>query len=328
MTKLLLFSAIFLSVVLALIPHVIFVITYLIGKCAHFTVAYRPFGWCAIGLVALCISTLSYGYLVGRFRTTTNEIVFSHKEVPTNFDGYRIVQISDLHVSTFEHHPERLQRTIDKINALQPDVICFTGDLVSMKAEEVTPYVEILRSLHANDGVISVLGNHDYATYVHDFSDRQKDHEVAKLIDTERDVLGWNLLLNESHIIVHGSDTLSIIGTENQSCSGNGISPIKRGDLTRAMSGTGGFRVLLTHDPTHWRGEVLGTGIPLTLSGHTHAAQFRIFGWTPSRWIYADSDGLYTEGNQSLYVNTGIGCTVPFRVGVPQEITVITLRKE
>lgn len=325
MTKFLIYSTLFLCIVLALVPHILFVLSWLAGKCARFSVPYRPFGWTAVGLVLLCILVIAYGNLIGLYRTMVKEVTFAHEQVPAAFDGYRIVQISDLHVSTFERHPERLQQTIDKINALQPDLICFTGDLVSMTADEVTPFAEILRSLRAKDGVVSVLGNHDYATYVHSFSNAQKALAVNRLIETERNILGWNLLLNESKMLVRGNDTLSIMGCENQSCGGNGISPIKRGDLARAMSGTAGFRVLLTHDPTHWRGEVLGTDIPLTLSGHTHAAQFRIFGWTPARWIYPDSDGLYTEGRQSLYINTGIGCTVPFRVGVPQEITVITL---
>lgn len=325
MTKFLIYSTLFLCIVLALVPHILFVLSWLAGKCARFSVPYRPFGWTAVGLVLLCILVIAYGNLIGLYRTMVKEVTFAHEQVPAAFDGYRIVQISDLHVSTFERHPERLQQTIDKINALQPDLICFTGDLVSMTADEVTPFAEILRSLRAKDGVVSVLGNHDYATYVHSFSNAQKALAVNRLIETERNILGWNLLLNESKMLVRGNDTLSIMGCENQSCGGNGISPIKRGDLAQALSGTAGFRVLLTHDPTHWRGEVLGTDIPLTLSGHTHAAQFRIFGWTPARWIYPDSDGLYTEGGQSLYINTGIGCTVPFRVGVPQEITVITL---
>lgn len=326
MTKFLIYSTLFLCIVLALVPHILFVLSWLASKCARFSVPYRPFGWTAVGLVLLCILVIAYGNLIGLYRTTVKEVTFAHEQVPATFDGYRIVQISDLHVSTFERHPERLQQTIDKINALQPDLICFTGDLVSMTADEVTPFAEILRSLRAKDGVVSVLGNHDYATYVRNFSDEQKKLAVNQLIETERNILGWNLLLNESKMLVRGNDTLCILGSENQSCGGNGISPIKRGDLAQALSGTTGFRVLLTHDPTHWRGEVLGTDIPLTLSGHTHAAQFRIFGWTPARWIYPDSDGLYTEGGQSLYVNTGIGCTVPFRVGVPQEITVITLK--
>lgn len=325
MTKFLIYSTLFLCIVLALVPHILFVLSWLAGKCARFSVPYRPFGWTAVGLVLLCILVIAYGNLIGLYRTTVKEVTFAHEQVPAAFDGYRIVQISDLHVSTFERHPERLQQTIDKINALQPDLICFTGDLVSMTADEVTPFAEILRSLRAKDGVVSVLGNHDYATYVRNFSDEQKELAVNQLIETERNILGWNLLLNESKMLVRGNDTLCILGSENQSCGGNGISPIKRGDLAQALSGTAGFRVLLTHDPTHWRGEVLGTDIPLTLSGHTHAAQFRIFGWTPARWIYPDSDGLYTEGGQLLYVNTGIGCTVPFRVGVPQEITMITL---
>lgn len=184
MTKFLIYSTLFLCIVLALVPHILFALSWLVGKCARFSVPYRPFGWTAVGLVALCLVVIAYGNLVGLYRTTVKEVTFTHEQVPAAFDGYRIVQISDLHVSTFERHPERLQQTIDKINALRPDLICFTGDLVSMTTDEVTPFVEILRSLRAKDGVISVLGNHDYATYVHSFSEEQKAQAVARLIET------------------------------------------------------------------------------------------------------------------------------------------------
>lgn len=327
MTKFLIYSTVFLCLVLAMLPHVLYLLAWVVGKCARFIVPYRPFGYVALALVACCILGILYGYFVGRFRMVTNEVPFAHPEVPEAFDGYRIVQISDLHLSTFNDSPKRLQKVVDEINAQQPDLICFTGDLVSFTSEEVKPYVEILRGLKAKDGVVSVLGNHDYATYVHGFSEVQKQQAVQSLIAMERDTLGWHLLLNESRQLVRGKDTLTIIGCENQSCSGNGISPIKRGNLNKALSGTRGFRVLLSHDPTHWRGEVLGKAIPLTLSGHTHAAQFRLFGWTPARWFYPESNGLYTEGKQSLYVNQGIGCTVPFRINAPQEITIVRLMK-
>lgn len=325
--KFLIYSTLFLCILLALIPHVLYVLTWIVSKCAHFHISYKPFGWCAVALIALTCSLITYGYFIGRFRTVVNEVTIERSDVPAAFDGYRIVQISDLHVSTF-NKPEQLEKTIVKINQLHPDLICFTGDLVSMTADEVLPYESVLKSLNVKDGVMAVLGNHDYATYVHQFTAEQKQQSVEHLIDIERNTLGWNLLLNESKAFVREDDTLTIIGCENQSCSGNGISPIKRGNLLQAMEGTCGFRILLSHDPTHWRGEVLDTDIPLTLSGHTHAAQFRVFGWTPASWFYRDNQGLYTENGQMLYVNTGIGCTMPFRIGVPQEITVITLKKK
>ncbi len=326
MVLFLILSAVFLCLVLALVPHLLYAIVWVVGKIAHVAVPYRWFGYSALVLVVLCLLLLAYGYFVGRYRQVVKEVTFEHHDVPASFDGYRLVHISDLHVSSFKQNPANLQRVEDKINTLQPDMVCFTGDMVSFTADELHPYINVLQLLKAKDGIFAVLGNHDYATYVREFSAAQKQKSVDQLISLERDSLGWQLLLNESAQIVRGNDTLSVIGCENHSCSGNGISPIKRGRLDDAMSGTSGFRILLTHDPTHWRGEVLGKDIPLTLSGHTHAAQFRIFGWTPARWIYPESDGLYTQGDQSLYVNTGLGCTVPFRIGAPQEITVITLK--
>lgn len=328
MVTFLIVSVIILCLVLAMVPHLLYVVTWMVGKITGVAVPYRWFGCSALVLVGSTLLLLIYGYFVGRYRLEVREVNFEHQEVPPLFDGYRIVQISDLHVSSFDNNPSKLQPVVDKINTLRPDMICFTGDLVSMDADELLPYVGMLKSFHARDGVMAVMGNHDYALYVHDYTPEEKQKSVDQLIQLECDSLGWNLLLNESAQIIRGNDTLSVIGCENQSCGSNGISSLKRGRLDDAMTGTSGFRILLTHDPTHWRAEVIGKDIPLTLSGHTHAAQFRIGRWTPASWFYPDCEGLYTEGDQSLYVNTGIGCTAPFRIGVPQEITLITLKRK
>lgn len=328
MTKFLIYSTLFLFFLMALVTHLLYFLTWLVGKCAHFSAPYKPFGWSALALVVLTILLISYGFIVGRYRTVVKEVIIENPDVPAAFDGYRMVHISDLHVSTFQSNPAKLEKTIEKINRLEPDLICFTGDMVSMTADELLPFVPMLRLLQAKDGVVAVLGNHDYATYVHQYSAEQKLQSLERLIAFERKDLGWHLLLNESMTVERAGEKLTIIGCENQSCSGNGISPIKRGELSKAIQGTDGFRVLLTHDPTHWRGEVLDTDIQLTLSGHTHAAQFRVLGWTPASWFYNENQGLYTEKGQMLYVNTGIGCTVPFRIGVPQEITVLTLKRK
>jgi predicted MPP superfamily phosphohydrolase len=229
---------------------------------------------------------------------------------------------------------EFLQRVIDSINAQHPDLICFTGDFVGFGVEEAKPFTEMLLQLRAKDGITSVLGNHDFALYHHRLSDAQKEEKVEQLATYQRDTLGWKLLRNQSFIVARDSDTLQIIGVDNASCKGQGFRTVYRADLPKAMLlpdslfTSSPFKILLSHDPSHWRAEVVSnTDIPLTLSGHTHAGQMRIFGYPLSSLMFTDSEGWYEEDGQSLYINTGIGCTLPVRVGVPAEITVITLKK-
>jgi predicted MPP superfamily phosphohydrolase len=230
--------------------------------------------------------------------------------------------------------PEFLQRVIDGINAQHPDLICFTGDFVGFGVEEAMPFTNILRQLQATDGVASVLGNHDFALYHHGLSSEQKEEKVEQLATYQRDTLGWKLLRNQSVVITRDSDALQIIGVDNASCQGQGFQTISRGDLMKAIRQLGDeakgekLQILLTHDPSHWRAEVVSnTDIPLTLSGHTHAGQMRILGYPLSSLMFTESEGWYEMDGQSLYINTGIGCTLPVRVGVPAEITVITLKK-
>lgn len=174
--------------------------------------------------------------------------------------------------------------------------------------------------MEASDGVISVLGNHDYGTYAD-----TSGVLLQGLIDREA-ALGWNLLLNEHKVLRRDVDTIVVVGVENTSSSDFFPS---NGDLAKASEGTeGAFRIVLTHDPLHWESEILGQDYPLTLSGHTHAMQLSLFGWTPSSLVFRYSDGLYTEGAQHLYVNAGLGETIfPARIGARPEITLITLRR-
>ena len=214
---------------------------------------------------------------------------------------------------------------LKELKALKPDLICFTGDLVSRDYTELEPLLPILKQLQAKDGVVSIMGNHDYDPYESHLPARERQQKVERLQEMERDELGWRLLLNE-HLIVHrGADSMAVIGVENQSCGAHRI--IRRGRLAEAMAGTEGlFSILMSHDPSHWRAEVVGqTSIPLTLSGHTHAMQMRLMGFTPSKWIYPECDGRYDEGSQTLYVNIGLGGTLPMRIGARPEITLLTL---
>ena len=304
-----------------------------------------------------------YGYRWGRYQLRVEPTTYTSADIPAAFDGYKIVHISDLHLSSLADSPAFLQRVIDTINLQQPDLICFTGDFVGFGVEEALPFTEMLRQLHAKDGIASVLGNHDFALYHHGLSDAQKEEKVEQLSAYQRNKLGWKLLRNQSFVIARDCDTLQIIGVDNASCQGQGFQTVYRGDLPAAMTylsqepGTKSqdisvttkqtevinldslflapeskiMQILLSHDPSHWRAEVVpNTDIPLTLSGHTHAGQVRLFGYPLSSLMFTESQGWYHtrvhQNRQSLYINTGIGCTLPIRIGVPAEITVITLK--
>ena len=296
---------------------------------------YAPFAYTGLALVLLFCGTMLYGYWFGRKQLRVTETSYSSPQVPSTFDKYKIVHISDLHLSSFADSPDFLQRIIDTINAQQPDLICFTGDFVGFGVEEAIPFTHMLRQLHAKDGIMSVLGNHDFALYHHGLNDEQKEEKVNQLTAYQRDTLGWQLLRNQSYLIQRDSAYLQIIGVDNTSCQGQGFQTISRGDLIKAMRLLGdkakgeGLQILLTHDPSHWQGEVIPmTDIPLTLSGHTHAGQVRLFGYPLSSLMFTESEGWYHNAGQALYINTGLGCTLPVRIGVPAEITVITLQAE
>ena len=343
------------------LPHVVFGIWWAIACLFHLPAPpYAPFGWTALSLVLALWLTMGYGFFFGRFRLWVNHTDYTSSELPAAFDGYKVVHISDLHLSTFDDRPSALQHIVDSINALQPDLICFTGDLVTEGVAEAQPYIDVLRSLRATDGVVSVLGNHDLLIYSR-FPEEQRLAEVERLAAFERDTLGWQLLRNQHLTLTRKSSdttdiqTLTIVGVDNSSCDGQGFRTIYSGSLPQALQGTDGFRLLLSHDPSQWMAEIVDkTPVSLTLSGHTHAGQMRIFGHALSDLMFRQSAGWYHHSAyaehltpqgyhpdtptihhstqtihhptaQSLYVNEGIGCTAPIRINCPSEITLITL---
>ena len=176
-----------------------------------------------------------YGYVFGRKLLRVTETTYTSPQVPAAFNGYKIVHISDLHLSSFSDSPAFLQRIIDTINAQQPDLICFTGDFVGFGVEEAIPFTQTLRQLHAKDGIMSVLGNHDFALYHHGLTDAEKEEKVNQLTAYQRDTLGWQLLRNQSYLIHRDSAYLQIIGVDNTSCKGQGFQTISRGDLMKAI---------------------------------------------------------------------------------------------
>ena len=291
----------FSSMILLILPKLVFAI-----------VAW-PFGWIAGLIAVVCVLiVISYGFIRGWLRLTVKEEVMSFKDLPHSFDGYKIVQISDLHLGSFARHPEMIEQVVWIANDQHPDLIVFTGDLVNYEAEEADPFIKVLSGLQAKDGVLSILGNHDY------YFLRQVKEQEKKI--------GWKLLFNEHVKVCRNDHAIYIIGVEQI-----GKPPFEpKGQLVRAMVGIpdDAFKILLSHDPTHWRLEVYGrNNIQLTLSGHTHAAQMLIGKFSPARLIYREWGGKYEKEGQTLYVSLGIGGTISFRLGAWPELNVITLRR-
>ncbi len=281
---------------------------------------------CAGAVLALLVAAAAvYGTFCGWKRLTISEKTLVFNDLPENFDGYRAVHISDLHVGTYGRDPRFLRRMVDAVNALDADVILFTGDLVNSDAAELDPFRDVLSRLRARDGVYAVLGNHDYCLYRrYDRADGAAKN-LRQLLATERQ-MGWQPLVNEHRTIRRGADSVVIAGVENY---GRGPFP-RRADLRRALQGVDRrtFTMLLSHDPSHWRQEILGaSSAQLTLSGHTHAMHLRICGYSPSRWLYPEWGGLYSEGGRQLHVSTGVGGTLSFRLGAWPTVDVLTLRR-
>ena len=277
-------------------------------------------------IVALCsFCMILYARIEGIRHFVVKEVTLQIPNLPQSFEGYRMLQLSDIHSGSFRGMPDVLQELVERVNEQQADVIFFTGDLVNQRSSELEQFKQILSGFRAKDGVYSILGNHDYGRYYRWQGENDEARDTDRLYDLQRQ-MGWKMLRNEHDILHHSTDSIAIIGVENE-----GRPPFPQvGDLPLAMKGTEDMtKILLSHDPTHWQKEVIpDTDIALTLSGHTHAAQFILFGWSPAQYIYKEWDGLYKEGNQQLYVNVGIGFVgLPFRFGAWPEITVFTLHK-
>lgn len=324
----LIFGAV-MTLLTVLLPHILWLFGSLVSLFAGKHLRYAPFGFASLALALAVVLALAYGYCFGRWNLRVREVEYHNDSLPTAFHGFRIVHISDLHLCTFDDRPEKLQKFVDAVNAQHPDLICFTGDLVTIGKEEAQPYTKVLGSLSVRHGVVSVFGNHDFLIYNRAYAgEEERIAAVEELAQYQREELGWALLRDSSKVITASDgSTLTVVGVDNKNCTGQGFRTINSGDLSKAMEGVSGFSILLSHDPGHWDAEVLAqTDIPLTLSGHTHAAQFSLFGWNPSSWMFRRSYGRYDEQGQTIYVNPGLGCTLPFRIGANPEITVITLK--
>lgn len=284
-----------------------------------------PFICTGLTLGTLCTLMILYGSFIGRIQFEVKEVTYSSPRIPQAFDGYRIVQLSDLHIGSWQGNTKAIRKLVDLVNAQHPDLIVFTGDLVNHRADELAEFQEILAGLKAKNGVYSILGNHDYGPYFHWKSPLEQNKNLNELKQKQA-AMGWKLLNNSHEFLVQSNDSIALIGVENE-----GEPPFSQhGDLTKAVQGTDNlFQILLSHNPTHWRREVLPQStIDLMLAGHTHAMQWQLGNYSPASYIYPEWSGMYLEGARGLYVNVGIGYVgLPFRFGAWPEITVLTLRR-
>lgn len=263
-----------------------------------------------------------YGFMVGFDKFEVKRVDLYFDDLPSAFDGYRIVHFTDAHVGTLETRDiALLRRDMDSINAQHADLIAFTGDLQNIRPQEIRRAQALLASLKARDGVVSVLGNHDYSKYVHEGPEKEAANR-AETIARERQC-GWRLLLNEHIALRRGQDSIVIAGEQNYGDPDSA-------NFQKTMQGVGEhvFTILLQHNPAAWDETIVPTGrVALTLSGHTHGGQMSILGWRPTRLSYAEDYGHYTQGRSQLFVSSGLGGLVPFRFGLSPEIVVITLHK-
>lgn len=311
------------------LPKYIFTLFSLAGRLAG-RILHRNTRWVGIAgavLGAAVFLLMWEGVFFGRFDTRVREVEVEIPGLPAAFDGYRIVQFSDIHVGSYGGDTAYMASVVDEINAMRPDVILFTGDAVNRHSAELRPFAATLGRLRAPGGVWSVMGNHDYGDYYEWPSEQAHAADPDSLREIQRG-MGWHVLDNAHAWLRAGRDSVALIGVENI-----GDPPFKcYGSLDAAYPHSTAVKILMTHNPQHWVDSVAdrpGRDIALTLSGHTHAMQMELFGLSPAAWRYPTWGGLYSDrAGHKLYVNIGLGeVALPARIGQARpEITLITLR--
>ena len=281
-----------------------------------------------LAIAAIPFISMLYGITKGKYNFQINKVTLEFKNLPKSFHGFKIVQISDIHAGSFDSR-EAIIKGIDLVNQQDPDLILFTGDLVNNDSKEIIPFLSDFKKLKSKNGVYSVLGNHDYGDYKKWDSEQAKADNMNLLYEYQSE-MNFKLLNNQNSIISKNGKSIGIVGVENW---GNKPFP-QRGDLDEAIKGLDNipFKILMSHDPTHWTKKVLPhkSHFDLTLSGHTHGMQFGIeipgFKWSPIEYIYPQWADLYEKSGEFLYVNRGFGFLgFPGRAGIMPEITVIEL---
>lgn len=309
---------------LVVLPKLTFVLCSLAGRLARRMLKLRRNWGNYVGLVLVLgeLYILFHGTMVGTDRLNVRQVTIEFDDLPKAFDGYRIAQFTDVHLGSMKD--ELMLRAVTAIDDMRPDLIVFTGDIQNMGPDELPRFAQTLKRLKAKDGVMSVLGNHDYSRYVNLPPDEAlRNERLTRDFETS---VGWQLLLNDNRIVRRGSDSIVIAGGEND---GRPPFPAKA-DLKKAMRGihAKSFVVMLQHDPSAWRRHILPqTNAQLTLSGHTHGGQISLFGLRPTELVGKEDDGLYVEGKRKLFVSTGLGGFVPFRFYMNPEVVEITLKK-
>jgi hypothetical protein len=286
-----------------------------------------------LAVSAVVFAGMFYGVTSGRFAFRFIKKNLRFTNLPPAFDGLRIVQISDAHLGSFLGKGKKeVARVFEKVNALNPDLILFTGDMINNYAIESDEWIDLFSKLKAREGKFAILGNHDYGDYVNWPSIAAKEKNLNDLREVQKN-MGWKLLENDNHIIEIDGEKLGIIGVENWSARGHFPKYGKLDQATKGLEETS-LNVLLSHDPSHWQAEVVSDypKIDLTLSGHTHGMQFGVeipgFKWSPVQYFYDEWAGLYKSNEQYLYVNRGYGYIgFPGRVGIQPEITILTLEQ-
>lgn len=284
--------------------------------------------WLGLGIGGGLLTSLIYGFS-NKYNYKVHRIKLSFPNLPAVFKGLRIVQISDIHSGSFQNK-QAVNHGVDMILAEKADLVLFTGDLVNDRSEEMDDYMDVFSRIKAPMGVYSTLGNHDYGDYLQWPTPEEKKANLERLKGVHAQ-LGWRLLMNEHIVFDRGGQKIALLGIENWGAKGRFP---KYGKMHEAYAGTESypFKILMSHDPSHWDAQVRPEypSIDLTLSGHTHGMQFGVelphLKWSPIKYMYKEWAGLYTEGNQKLYVNRGYGFLgYPGRVGIMPEITVFEL---
>jgi len=303
----------------------------IIRKPGHHIPARRQFiADMAILVAALPFTSFLYAMVKGKYDYRLHRMSIYFNDLPPAFDGFTITQLSDIHAGSFDHRAA-VQKGIDLAKAQQSDLFVFTGDLVNNTAPEIEPYLEMFGSIKAPYGQFSILGNHDYGDYIYWQNEQQKNENLLTLQEHHRQ-LGYRLLMDEHITIEKDGQQISLLGVQNW---GRGF--IQKGDLNKALQGVPdtNFKILLSHDPTHWEEQVRyhPTHIQLTLSGHTHGAQFGVetarFRWSPVKYRYLNWAGLINDKERYLYVNRGFGfLAFSGRLGIWPEVTVIELKRK
>ncbi len=315
------------------VPRLILIAVHFSGKLARMRSGghIRWLTNTGMTFTAIIFSIIALGTLVGRFNFKTESVTINVRGLNKDLDGLRIVQLSDMHLSCFYHHRKLLREVMEKVNSYKPDLILNTGDFISYGWREFGRNDTILSRAVSRYGNFAVMGNHDFGTYDPFFTEADRDNNVLIMNNLIKSS-GYKVLNNEYAKVKIGNAKLALIGITTK----GRFPDIIHGDLGKAISGLDSvdMKILLSHDPNQWELAVTGkTDINLTLSGHTHGMQMGIltkkFKWSPAKYFYPHWNGLYKEGNQSQYVNRGLGVlAIPFRIWMPPEISVITLRSE